>query len=413
MTYSLYRKSRYGVAGYRRILDGTESTAPTQPFRRGVTIRIYDTADVLQAIVSSNCGHSNFLGGRFEINDTGPGSFELNFSREPAAGIWIDWRFDVHLYGDSQPWYSGFLQTLPGSGSAERGYKYKGFGFYAKTDHIFVPQLEMPAGTPIHSIVDILARFLESESDRRIIYAAGLITPVPYSTIGEMKFRFIGFRDCMRQLVALAGGSSGSGWEWGIDEQRRFYFRPISTRISDESRFWANRHLQTYIPEVDASKLYNVIYVKLAKIRTDVSPTSWLYKTNFIETPLIDSPSRNTYGIRVKVYNAPSVYDTSDSIRAASAELLRSKDPIQRARISGVQISSNRITTNGYCRITGPGGNYLDLPKKKIVYSLGPDKIGIDLQLGEHDPVPGQLLADLSRAQAEDELSRQTSQNQF
>lgn len=400
---------RYREPGliYRGLVpgQGEEGFGLSQPHRPGTIIRIYDRDDLLQHQLSSNVQRPIVLDWKFELLDTGCGSFDLTLSKEIQLGH--DWRVDFHLYNDPAPWYSGWLQDRPAAGGTERKFSLGGYGFFSMAEDVLVTAT-FPAGQRPSQIADALGRMLERQTGRRVIYSSGQIANSNYVTSGEIKFLRTDFKTAMKQICDLAGG-----YTWGVDERRRFFFRQESQAITDDSRWWVGKHLRTYVPVEDSSKIRNRIFVKLGKVRTDLNVAHPLFGTNFLEDPIEDADSVALYRPREMIYSASSLLSPTDAVRGAAIELARRARPTQKARVTGVEFRGRRILPDGLARVTGRGGAVLELPKKKITYEAEGSSIRCNVDLGEQDATPGSLLALITRAQAEESLNRQNSQSQI
>lgn len=426
--------ARYGDQGlrwgdgtiYRGLRLGSPTGGLTQPSRSGGTIRIYDRDDQLVRVVSSNAGRNILQKCSFELLPTGPGKFDLTLTER--VDVEHDYRVDIHVWNSPKPWYSGFVQHLPNAGTTERSWAISGFGFFAMVEDSLVTG-KWPAGTYPHQIAADLAKQLQADTGGRIsigpisattqatqifqVDSTGKVlqgTPVAYvnyTTAGNVQFLRTPFKDAMRVVTDLSGE-----YEWGVDENRQFFFREISQAVTDDSRWWAGRHLETYVPAEDSSKIKNRMYIKLGTQRHDLAADSPLFGTNFLELPLEDTESQQLYRVRTGIYSAAAALDPTDATRAAAVELARLARPIQKATVTGIDFAGQRISAQGQARITGRGGVPLTLRKVKITYTMQAASWKMDLQLGDLDRTPGSFLSLVNRAIAEAALVQQNTQNQ-
>lgn len=394
---------RWGLV-YRRPLDLVPPAAAglTQPRRPGVTLRLYDRQDVLQRIVSSNAQRSPLLALNWELLDSGCGSFDLELAED--LGVEHGWRVDVHLWNDPDPVYSGFVRELPGPGTTEQTWEISGHGAVDYFDKVLLTgtyQAQQVRGI----VLDIIR---QAEQRLRIIVDDGLIAPTTYILSGQMKFLRTSLRQALQQLANLAGG-----YVWGVGADRRFFFRPPSQAI--DLHRWVGKHLETYVPRSDSSQLANRIFVKFGKVRDDLSNTSPFYKTNWGVDPVEDFPSQETYGLLEGEYSAPSVLNLIDAYWAASAELKRRKQPIQRATVRGLEYNGEPLTAEGLARIVGRGGHQLILRKKRLKYTLrSGSRVEVGLDLGEQLPeTPASWFSQIVFSGAAEALARQQSQVQL
>ena len=371
-----------------------------QPFRRAVTLRFYDTQDILQAVVSSNAQYCPILALKWDDLDSGSGSFDLELATD--LGLARGWRLDIHLWNNQAPAYSGFIQQKPTAGSTDRTFKYGGYGGLALLDRVFVTAT-YPA-QPVSSIANQLARLAEQRV--RIQVFDSQIASSSYSTLGDLKFLRTPVKQALEQCAQLAGG-----YEWGIDANRRFFFRPAPTETDWHG--WVGKHLETFVPEEDSSKIANRIYIKGGKVRGDLAADHPLYKTNWLEDVIEDTDSQALYGVCEDDFSAPATLNLIDALRAADQELKRRAYPRAYARVDGLEFAGTPLSTSGKARIVGQSGQQLILPKKRLRYRLAKGGVTVDADFGDIDFSASNTVANLVANAAAEALSRQNSQRQL
>jgi len=401
---ALYRRGNLDQPLIYRGLWGPVRPGPlalSQPLRSGLTLRFYNREDILHSIVSSNAQRCQVIALRFELLETGCGLFDLTLG-EPPSGIGQDFRCDVHLWNSSTPIYSGFINRLPGAGTTERNTNLQGFGGMALLDRVYITQTY--EAQSVRSIVLDVIR--QAEQRVRVTADQSQVDAISYSTQGQIKFLRTPIKTALKQLASLAGGYS-----WGIDANRKFFFRAPSTEV--DLHAWTGKHLETYIANEDYSEIVTRLYVKAGKVRSDLAPTETFYKTNWVPDQIDDKDAQATYEIREGEYSAPSVLNLVDALQAGFVELQKLKAPRRFATVSGMEFSGTPLTATGYARITGTDGSQLTYPKKRLRYSLDGSRVRVDLELGDIDPSPGDLVAQLNQHQAAESLARQNSQQQI
>lgn len=372
-----------------------------QPHRRAVTLRIYNRNDILVRMLSSNAQVFPVSGLDWEVLDTGCGQFTLTATQD--LGLEHDYRVDIHLWNNPEPVYAGFVQRRPLPGTTERRWEYAGYGGFALLDRVYFTRSY--GVQPVRSIVIDVAKTIEQR--QRVVYDDQEIALTNYSTVGELKFLRASAKEVVQQLADLAGG-----YEWGVDARRRFFFRPQATEA--DMHLWYGKHLETYIPQEDSSRIVNRLYVQAGKVRSDLDPGDLFYKTNWIpEGELNDPDSQAKYGVREGTFAAPSMLSLIDAMRAGDVELKRVRNPRQYARVSGLEYAGQTIAVDGLARIVGRGGREMILPKKRISYSLVKGRVKVECDLGDVDVTPATWVAQLAAASARESLIRQVSQNQL
>lgn len=387
---------------YRQLPGALYGSGLPQPHRRAITIRVYDRTDILKEIVSSNTGEGFLVDASFDLQGSGCGAFEVELTKKIDVGH--DWRFDIHLWNDPLPWYSGFLQRLPRAGSTERSYKYSGHGGVSMFSRVQLSK-KYP-GQRVDKIVKDVFQTAEAALGSRIIYAESLIDVSKYSTTADVRFINTPMKDAMKQLSNLAGG-----FEYGVDERRRMFFRKPSTKVDVHA--WVGKHVETYVPEEDSSGVVNVMKIKAGKVRTDIPTDNLYYKTNFLLTQLENKKSIEDYGRREGTYSAPSVISLIDATRAAAVDLKRKMVPPVTAKVRNILLEGQKISASGYFRVIGKGGVSLTLPMKKVKYTIRGAREMVEADLGELVNEVASWVADLKAREALEDLARQQSQNQL
>ncbi len=82
----------------------------------------------------------------------------------------------------------------------------------------------------------------------------------------------------------------------------------------------------------------------------------------------------------------PSVLDAADAQQWGAYKLAELKDPIQIAKITGIEIFKTRINAKGKARVTSIDGLHtFTLPIKSVKYSITSEGIIANVDLGEKD----------------------------
>lgn len=371
-----------------------------QPNRRALTLRFYDRDGLLHRVLSSNAQQGFILGLNWDISDVGCGQLDLKLSED--IGLEYDFRCDVHLWNQLTPVYSGFLAELPDPGSTERVISYTFLGGYHLLDRVYVTASYQ--AQPVYGIVvDVLN---QAAARLPITVEALKIDPIAYSTVGELKFLRTKLTAVLKQLASLAGGYS-----WGVDSEAQLFFQAPSSEV--DLHTWVGKHLETYVPRTDYREIITRLYIKTGKVRSDLDPADPLYKTNWLPDYLDDAAAQDLYGIREGEYSAPSVLNLVDALVAGQVELDRRKAPRRFAQVTGYTFAGTVPTVRGQARIVGRNGQELTYPKKRLRYAVDGSRVKVDLELGDYDATPGDLIGRLAATEAAEQLARQQSQHQL
>lgn len=375
----------------------------TQPGRPGVLIKFFDKDDVLQGVISTNTGRCILSKMDFDLLDTGPGKFDLTLAADPSSPILHEYRMDIHLWNDPEPYYSGAVQSIPWTGSTDRTRQYTGFGYSEHLNRILID------GTwenkyPWEIVRDILRDQIAPNT--KVLLDDSQIARSTEYLVSRFVLQRASAKDTLRQLAALAGGA-----KYGVDHRRRFFWKAEATEVTEH--LWQGKHVGGVTGELDAAKIVNRQWIKLGSIRTDLAPTDPFLKTNWLIESLEDTDSQALYGRRDNVFQAPSMLDALDAVRAASIDMAAKSVPSNPIRLKDVFFDGTRITAEGLVRIVGVGGAELTLPKKKANYRISGSRVQLDLELGELERSPAEWISELAAKQSLEQLSRQQSQTQF
>jgi hypothetical protein len=359
----------------RDYLGGRRGVAIEYPLQdKGYKIIFYNRLGEKQYEVSSEIEKSILLNASFELLTNGCGTFGLMLSEIPVeiTGMIYGWRVDIYLYGDSNPWYSGYILKFPQSGSTKIVYEYEGFGFYNQLDDVYIQASH--TNKQVSTIVDLLVRtIIEPYTD--IVYHAANIQDTDYE-IQSIRWDHVSAKDVMKELSELAGG-----FLFGVDEHRRFFFRAKDTSINENARFWVGKHLETFIPDADYDKIKNRLHI-YAGIVTGGEGT----KTNYIYT-VNDNASQALYGIKAEKLTIPSALDNTDATQWGNYKLTEKKDPIQTAKVTGIEIFQKKIEAIGKMKVTSNDGLHeYELAMERVEYKID-SNIGIEVnvELGRKD----------------------------
>lgn len=341
----------------------------------------------------------------FELVETGCGQAKIKFKRFPTfTEIQYGQRLDIHLFGDSRPWWSGYVLNRPDTGGTQSEYVIECHGFYdaLKRKYIF----KTYENKEISRIVKDICR--QAESLVGITYNSSKIYNTNY-VIKKIVFDGVNVQECLKQLSEFA-----VDWVFGVDEYHEFYFKPRVKTVNEEARFWAGVHLSEYLPTKNVDKLVNWAKIKGAAV--DDQGEQWLAVVEDIE-------SQKRYGRREGVWTLPTAYEATDAKRWGSTEIEKYKNPIETAKVKGVileypkpdgQFWVRRLSTDGKAVITNLEGEAKTYPITKLKYSISGSKgIQLDMELGEPPFETARWMLNKERDNRNNELLQQASNQQL
>ena len=379
-------------AGYYQ--DITTVTYPYQA--KGYKIVFYTKAGAKVGEISSEVQNSVLIGANFELLVNGCGKFELELSElpSPLSDVTYNYRVDIHLFGDTSPWYSGYIIKIPQSGTTESTLKYSGFGFYNQLQDIMINASYTTDQVSV-IVKDLMTEYIESGTD--IVYNVDKIEDTSYE-VQSINWDRVFAKDCLKQLSELY-----LGFEFGVDEDRELFFRAKDVDVYDIARLWVSQNIQTFIPQEDIDKVRNKLHIYGGEVTGGAGS-----KTNFVTT-VEDATSQAAYGVKEDKLTIPSVLDSTDATQWGNYKLTELKDPVQKAKVSGIELTKTRINARGKAKITSVDGLHeFTLPIKKVKYKLASKGITADLELGEKDVFfSAEQLKLMQRITTEESLSEQ------
>lgn len=406
MTQIRYRHGGLGYGmgyQYRRPSFTPPQSGPGADFDHyGALIRIFN-GGIKVAELSTDTGNPWCGKCSFDLVPTGCGQIMLDMHDLPSGvSMTHGTRVDVHLRGRVKPIYSGFIQQPPGTGTTDWPKVYRGHGWYALLESLTVSATY--TSRSVWSVADALAKTLENVSGGRIRYNAGKIVKNARSKYVLAEIRFqprMKIKDAFTTLAGLAGG-----FEFGVDANRDFWFRPPSTTVEDASRLWSGKHVHKLSVTEDSSKLANRIWIRSGQRNADGN--------NLLELPVEDLASQSTYGLREDFVTAPSVFADTDGYRYGAVQLQQRKAPKQQVQVGGIELGSRIIKCEGYVRVTADDADatVYELPKKRVGYSIDGNGIACTVQVGD-EREKGRQESDLLAKAEREELLQQQNLNQI
>ena len=370
------RSWRYGGNYNHGGGDGPTPSELTTARPGEYAVKVYNNDGTKLAEWGSGVGNNPVLTLNFELLETGCGAFEMKLGELPStASLNHGMRLDIHLFGDSAPWYSGYVTDRPVAGTTIRPYTFNGYGFFQQLDWVLVNSTY--AGQDISAVAKSVMQNVV-EPDTQIIYQSSKVISVGYA-VTKLRFDYVSAKEALKQLSEFA-----TGYVYGVDERREFFFRPILTAINEQARLYVGVHVADYTPTEDLKDLVNYALIKGATLDDDGS--------NILAT-VQSAASIADYGLRKKVLDIPSAVGATDAARWGAAEIDRLKDPAKRATVKGLKLeypnadgsfNVRRIRPDGRAAITTTEGEVHEYPITKIKYTLASGSAWVaDLTLGE------------------------------
>ncbi|GAH75364.1 unnamed protein product, partial [marine sediment metagenome] len=267
---------------------------PPELVIRGFKLKFYDLSDVKIGELGSDIKTGKVIDVAFELRALGCGAFSFVLDDKPDFAIGFRTRVDIHPYFDPAPWFTGFIQTIPQTGQ-KRPFEYTGFGLYDQLDWVTITQSY--ATLDVADIVkDIIDTYVAPNT--QIIYNVAKIIATGY-TVQSIDFDHTFAKDAVQTLADMA-----QNYEFGVDDSRQFYFRPITTTV--QYSYWVGKHFQNAEIQEDPFTVRNKLFIKMGEIQAGGS--------NIIGSVQND-PSIDEYGLRVDIITVPESLNSADATR--------------------------------------------------------------------------------------------------
>lgn len=345
------------------IKTGIPTYIPPELVVRGFKLVFYDTADAKVGELGSDVKTGKVVDVSFELRALGCGAFSFFLDDEPSFTIGFRTRVDIHPYFDPSPWFTGFIQTIPQTGQ-KRPFEYTGFGFYDQLDWVTISD-----SYTNDDVADIVKNIIETyvAPNTQISYNAAKIIATGYD-VQSIDFDHTFAKDAIQTLADMA-----QDYEFGVDDSREFYFRPITTTV--QYSYWVGKHFQNVEIEEDPFTVRNKLYIKLGQIQAGGS--------NIIGS-VNDGASIAAYGLREEIITAPESLNAADATRWANMILSEKKDPAIKAKIMNILFDETRekIIAKGKARITMYEGTEHSLYIRAVSYSITAGGILGEMELG-------------------------------
>ena len=407
LRFGLYPLGIYAFAAPTKVDGDAPLPDDAVPYLPNVyTIIAYRSDGTKTAIFGAGSESNNIESLKFEMIETGCGSFEIVFRSLPDNSE-LDYRqrIDIHLFNDPRPWYSGYVITRPVKGTTDTTFKFTGHGYYNMLEKVYIRAVYQ--NMEVSAIVSDIVRKVETSVGLQ--FNGNKLINTAY-TVSHIEFDHVSAKDALKQLSDFA-----VDYVYGVDEYRQMYFKPRINEINEQARFWVGQHLDEYQPTWDVEKVINRAYIKGGNV--DDNGEQWLATVE-------DTASQATYGLQETVLTLPSAYNATDATRWGLNQIERNKEPVKSAKVKGVKLEYpkpdgsffvRKLSTDGQAAITTIDGDLHIYPISKLKYTVSATT-GIKLdtfELGQQPFAIDKYFADLDRNAKNNELLQQASTKQL
>jgi len=267
----------------------------------------------------------------FTLRQNG-GCCEFNLKlKAPKFTVNLGDAVSIYLFGGTAPWYTGRVLEMDGPGSSSRVRNYSGYGYFdALNGHSLVKRNFGVLPGNEQTIVTIVTYIMANYVGTRFISSdySQVVDPTPVYNVQELQFDLVKPVDALTELAEMA-----TNYEFGVNERRRLYFRPISTAITE--RKWVGKHLASYSPKESIRKVINYWYLEGGVL---VAGSNY----DAVTGPIGNAPSIAQWGQRADKATIPDGFDVSEISRWGADLLAKTQDPVVTATITGINIEETR-----------------------------------------------------------------------
>jgi hypothetical protein len=222
-------------------------------------------------------------------------------------------------------WYQGLIvNKFPGVRGLSETIEISGHGYQIQLGRPYINNVTYTAQEASVIIKDILDNYVLPYTD--ITYDAGDIDATSFT------FDSIQFNETPQSAIDKIASTVG-GIEYGVDKNRKFYFKTASTSIG--FRFLQGKHIVNFQDNQDFGEIINQIIVQGAQVGG----------TYFTFGPYDDTLSQAKYNLRTRVKQNSSVTTSSVAEQLANATLEEFKEVIRKASCELVNFEAQLEST--------------------------------------------------------------------
>ena len=269
--------------------------------RFGIRVAVYEPhSGVLKAVYDSQQEKSWLRSIEFEFVESGCGPFAIHVNQRPDVSSNIERGdiIDIYLMSSAGPWFSGRVEDILSVSTSGDRLTYRGHGLSSLLSEIIITE-EYENEILSDVVKDLFKKYL-SASDIR--FFPDQLMLLPY-TVRKVGFDRTSMKKALKSCADLA-----HNYVYGVDEERRVFFRPRMGRPLDrsanKSSQWIGYQLHNFRLKEDTSKITNKLHVKIGKITGG---------SNFAGFSVEDLDSIAFFGEREAVLSAPEIKNEDDA----------------------------------------------------------------------------------------------------
>lgn len=261
----------------------------------------------------------------WEFNGIGGcGSFSFDLPRQYCNERYISGDFNVRIYGRNPStnaydlWFQGLIEDkAPNVRNNEETILVQGHGYQAQLSRIQLIDVTFTS-TEISAIVkSLLDNYIVPNTD--ITYSASDIEVTGY-TPDSLPFN-TDVESAIETLADLAGG-----YVWGVDKDRKFFFKAKSTDTDDELCFPLGGKVTAFTDDYSFKDIVNRVIIQGGDI------AGVPFRPDSTTSPYNSTASQLKYGRRDFVYQNSAIVTDAVAQQIAASILNEKADVLRRAR---------------------------------------------------------------------------------
>ncbi len=318
----------------------------------------------------------------------GCGEFKFNLPRKRFAEKAISGDYNIKIYHRNPTtnvfdlWYQGLIENkIPNVQGLTEYIEFSGQGYQTQLSRIYINN-----DTQTSKEASVLIKYI---LDTYVVPYTNISYSISDLVATSFTFDSVTINDTALAAITKIAQVVGLT-EWGVDRNRKFFFKPQSTSVG--FTFLQGNNITNFQDNQDFTAIVNQIYVQGAQ-------TGGTY---FLDGPYNDTASQAKYGLRQQVIQNSSITTTTVSAQLAKATIALYKEVTRQA-------TCEVVNYEGLLEGTTPVPLFQEISKKvkygqrpygtflysgivnrqivKISYALSnSNTLTINLELGEIQP---------------------------
>ncbi len=250
---------------------------------------------------------------------------------------------EIYIYDAHTPYWSGVITQSPTDVNEEKVFSFKAEGLKKRIESTFVNEV-ITTEISISDLVNKIVLDYLIPQVPQLKYDEEKIEPLT-NGVNNLKLERTKGSSALKKIAKIAGN-----YEWGIDEERHFYFREKSIDIDPRHIYMAGVNVPAItIEEGDYSKIINKMFVE--KKADSGSGTSYVDEVNQLT-------SQALYGVYSKTLQVPEAVSHNEALVYGTNMVELNAFPSHKCKITGLpffntlkKFSDKKLNKGGFARV--------------------------------------------------------------